>query len=105
MDLNSVEADRMARNFLAAAKVPGYENGKGAIENLGDATSTFINAAADRGVLTRQDISTTSSNYEAKLGVKLELELSAGVGYSDENVEFSNGQYYSGGKWNRWEGC
>ena len=105
VDLNSVEADRMARNFLAAARVPGYENGKGALENLGDATSTFINAAADRGVLTRQDISTTSSNYEAKLGVKLELELSAGVGYSDENVEFSNGQYYSGGKWNRWEGC
>lgn len=105
VDLNSVEADRMARNFLTAAKVPGYENGKGALENLGDATSTFINAAADRGVLARQDISTTSSNYEAKLGVKLELELSAGVGYSDENVEFSNGQYYSGGKWNRWEGC
>lgn len=105
VDLNSVEADRMARNFLAAAKVPGYENGKGTLENLGDATSTFINAAADRGVLTRQDVSTTSSNYGAKLGVKLELELSAGVGYSDENVEFSNGQYYSGGKWNRWEGC
>lgn len=105
VDLNSVEADRMARNFLAAARVPGYENGKAASENLGDATLTFINAAADRGVLTRQDVSKTSSNYEAKLGVKLKLELSAGVGYSDENVEFSNGQYYSGGKWNRWEGC
>lgn len=105
VDLNSVEADRMARNFLAAARVPGYENGKGSSENLGDATLTFINAAADRGVLTRQDVSKTSSNYEAKLGVKLKLELSAGVGYSDENVEFSNGQYYSGGEWNRWEGC
>ena len=33
VDLNSVEADRMARNFLAAARVPGYENGKGASEN------------------------------------------------------------------------
>ena len=105
VDLNSAETSRMARNFLAASKIPGFENGKGALENLGEATSTFINAAADRGVLTRQDISMSSSNYGVKVGAKLGLELSAGLGYSDENIEFSNGQYYSGGKWNRWEGC
>ncbi len=105
VDLNSAETSSMARNFLAAAKIPGFENGKGILGNLGEATSTFINAAADRGVLMRQDVSMSSSNYGVKVGAKLGLELSAGLGYSDENIEFSNGQYYSGGKWNRWEGC
>ena len=105
VDLNSAETSRMVRNFLAASKIPGFENGKSTLENLGEATSTFINAAADRGVLTRQDVSMSSSNYGVKVGAKVGLELSAGLGYSDENIEFSNGQYYSGGKWNRWEGC
>lgn len=105
VDLNSAEASRMAHNFLAAVNIPGFSNGKGVAKNLTEATSTFINAAGDRGVLTRQDVSKNSSKSGGKASLKLGVELGGGVSSSDESLSFSNGRYYSGGQWNRWEGC
>ena len=54
VDLTSAEQDKIARNILAAAKVPGYDRGQNSGENINEAASTFINAAVDRGVLTRR---------------------------------------------------
>lgn len=105
VDLNSKEASQMAHNFLAAAKIQGFDSGKSSLEELNQATATFVNAAVDRGVLTRQDVSKRSSKYGARASLEYELVTSAGLGYTDETVKFSNGEYYSGGKWNRWEGC
>ena len=105
VDLSSKEVSQMTRNFLAAAKVPGFNSGKDSLQELNQATVTFVNAAVDRGVLTRQDVSKRSSKYGARATFEYEAVASAGLGYVDENVEFSNGQYYSDGKWNRWEGC
>ncbi len=105
VDLSSKEVSQMTRNFLAAAKVPGFNSGKDSLQELNQATATFVNAAVDRGVLTRQDVSKRSSKYGARATFEYEAVASAGLGYVDETIEFSNGQYYSGGKWNRWEGC
>lgn len=105
VDLNSKEVSQMTRNFLAAAKVPGFNSGKDSLQELNQATATFVNAAVDRGVLTRQDVSKRSSKYGGRASLAYEVVTSAGIGYADETVEFSNGQYYSDGKWNRWEGC
>ena len=105
VDLNSAEASRMARNFLAAARVPGFSNGKGAVENVTEATSTFIGAASDRGVLTRQDVSKNSSKSGGSASLKIGIGFGGDFSSSDETLSFSNGQYYSGGQWNSWEGC
>lgn len=105
VDLSSKEVSQMTRNFLAAAKVSGFNSGKDSFQELNQATATFVNAAVDRGVLTRQDVSKRSSKYGARATFEYEAVASAGLGYVDETIEFSNGQYYSGGKWNRWEGC
>lgn len=105
VDLSSKEVSQMTRNFLAAAKVPGFNSGKDSLQELNQATATFVNAAVDRGVLTRQDVSKRSSKYGGRASLAYEVVTSAGIGYADETVEFSNGQYYSDGKWNRWEGC
>ena len=105
VDLSSKEVSQMTRNFLAAAKVPGFNSGKDSLQELNQATATFVNAAVDRGVLTRQDVSKRSSKYGARATFEYEAVASAGLGYVDETIEFSNGQYYSGGKWYRWEGC
>ena len=105
VDLSSKEVSQMTRNFLAAAKVPGFNSGKDSLQELNQATATFVNAAVDRGVLTRQDVSKRSSKYGARATFEYEAVASPGLGYVDETIEFSNGQYYSGGKWNRWEGC
>ena len=88
-----------------AVNIPGFSNGKGAAKNLTEATSIFIDAAGDRGVLTRQDVSKNSSKSGGKASLKLGVELGGGVSSSDESLSFSNGRYYSGGQWNSWEGC
>jgi hypothetical protein len=105
VDLTSAEQNKIARNILAAAKVPGYDRGQNSGENLNEATSTFINAATDRGVLTRQNVAKTSVNsgFKAEAGDGLVIGFS--VGGAEENVSYSNGQYYSDGEWKSWEGC
>lgn len=105
VDLTSAEQDKIARNILAAAKVPGYDRGQNSGENINEAASTFINAAVDRGVLTRRNVSKSS----VKTGVKAEAKDGLVVGVSlsgtEENIEYSNGQYFSDGKWKPMEGC
>ena len=105
VDLTSAEQNKIARNILAAAKVPGYDRGQNSGENLNEATSTFINAATERGVLTRQNVAKTSVNsgFKAEAGDGLVIGFS--VGGAEENVSYSNGQYYSDGEWKSWEGC
>jgi len=105
VDLTSAEQDKIARNILAAAKVPGYDRGQNSGENINEAASTFINAATDRGVLTRQNVAKTSVNsgFKAEAGDGLVIGFS--VGGAEENVSYSNGQYYSDGEWKSWEGC
>lgn len=105
VDLTSAEQDKIARNILAAAKVPGYDRGQNSGENINEVASTFINAAVDRGVLTRRNVSKNS----VKTGVKAEAKDGLVVGVSlsgtEENIEYSNGQYFSDGKWKPMEGC
>ena len=105
VDLNSAEASRMAHNFLATVNIPGFSNGKGVAKNLTEATSIFINAASDRGVVTRQEVSKKSSKSGGSASLKIGIGFGGDFSSSDETLSFSNGQYYSGGQWNRWEGC
>lgn len=106
VDLNSAETTNIAHSLLAATKVPGFDTGRGSGENVNDAVSTFINATADRGILTRQDVSKKSSKSGAQASVEEGLVASLHLAGTDETVEYSNGQYLSSdGKWKSREGC
>ena len=56
-------------------------------------------------MLTRRNVSKSS----VKTGVKAEAKDGLVVGVSlsgtEENIEYSNGQYFSDGKWKPMEGC
>ena len=105
VDLNSAETTSVANDLLRAAGIPTDSPASSSPEALDSALDTFVNASADHGILTRQDINKDTSRYGAKFDVKALLEASLGAAYTDETVTYSNGQYYDGTQWQTWAGC
>lgn len=95
----------MANDLLRAAGIPTDSTASSSPEALDGALDTFLNAAADHGVITRQEVDKDTSRYGANLSVKELLDASLGAAYTDETVTYSNGQYYDGSQWQTWEGC
>ncbi|GCE75596.1 hypothetical protein [Cellulomonas biazotea] len=80
--------------------VQRYEGGK-------DAVTTFLEAARQRGILTRQDVTYDSDT-------SLAAQLNAKIGPVGFGADFANTQttvtsgdafYYNGSGWNQWTGC
>lgn len=105
VDLDSAETTSMANDLLRAAGIPTDSTASSSPEALDSALDTFIGAATDHGILTRQDIDKDTSQYGAKFKVEAVLTASLGAAYTDETVTYSNGQYYDGSQWQTWEGC
>ena len=105
MDLNSEETTRLANDFMASVGIPSPSSGKGVVQNVGDGITTFIDAAKEKGVLTKQDVSKDSSRNGFKLDGGELLKFGFGVGLNSESIEYSGGQYYDGNGWKDWEGC
>lgn len=105
VDLDSAETTSMANDLLRAAGIPTDSTASSSPEALDGALDTFLNAAADHGVITRQEVDKDTSRYGANLSVKELLDASLGAAYTDETVTYSNGQYYDGSQWQTWEGC
>lgn len=109
VDLTSQETTSISQDMLRSFGIP-VPNQDGSVPATGptaagEAAETFVNAARDRGVLTRQDVDVSGHEYGFDAGLDLGVGLSLGGRYSTEDVSYSNGQYWDGHRWQTWEGC
>ena len=107
VDLTSEEARAIGADLLDATGIlPADRNVVHQYESAKDAYERFMAAARERGVITRQDL-TTGSTTPFALQAELAFLLDFGGSYTDSTstVTSTGAQYYSNDLWKEWVEC
>lgn len=106
VEVTGPETKRIVGDLLVAAGLAGKDPVR-RVNGLTDAATTFMAAARDRGVLTRQDVesgSTTSLGIQAGGAIG---PVSLGGSFSNGTSTITSGDaaYYDGSAWVPWTDC
>jgi len=108
VELTGPETASIATDLLRATGiVPADRNVAQQAGHASDALDTFLQAARERGVVTRQDLATDKvTPFAIQASGEVDgLGLSAGFENSTTRSDYSNAQYLSNGLWKDWNEC
>lgn len=108
LDLEDDGDRTVANQFLLAQGVGalgGYTNPLVAAGGA-YATSSFFQAAADRGTITQQSYDTSASTvFGFDASGKLGIELGVSADVKQDSMEITEAEYWDGAQWVDWEEC
>lgn len=107
LDLSNGEVQEAATEFLESAgiPVPGSSSESSNSSSVSDAFSDFVEVAQNNGVITKQDFESEDGGVDVEVALSEVIGVGFGGGYTTEDVEYSNGQYWDGSSWQDWTDC